>query len=477
MSTSTNGQRPLVVVAGFGGAGAAAAVSAAESGADVLVVERAPEGERGGNTRYNRFYMLMTSPSELTSAFVENVRGLERPWTAESGPSPETAKFWGLDPEFVDVWIDQALPTVKWLEDMGLPFSYELSDILDPEVLDGVIPAGGGKGMLDHLEKRARELGVEFAYETTLVDVSLDETGTVSAVVLESDDGRRTVPCKSVVLATGGFHGNQELVTRYLGGHAHLTPPIARGGYYNQGEGLRVGLRHNAATSGDLGDWHAVALDARADGLRWLLTGTKLGVLVNLDGVRFADEALGEPAVKMIRDQRDGLAYLITDARTRRHEHFKNRFNSADDVDPILADTIEELAEKIGVPADSLSQTLNEYNEACKKGESAGSGGAVGLAIPKSSDAFSLMEGPFEAWPTRAGMVFSLGGLKVDQYGRVLTVDHRPLHGMYAAGDTVGGYFRGYVSYTSTVKALVLGRVGGAHAVRHEVLEDVQAGK
>lgn len=451
-----------VVVAGFGGAGAAAAVAAAQAGAEVLVFDRAPAERRGGNTRRNLFYMLMKDDQHLTDSFVPDLKARTASPVSHFGEGAETASVWGVDESMLRTWIDDAVPTVDWIREVGVQLSKQESDIVAHGAAAGIMPDGGGDGLLQLMEAKARELGAVFTYETTVVGVRTSDTGEITHVLVESPEGRRLQPCSALILATGGYHGNLELSTRYLGPRAGYLVPLSREGYYNQGEGLRIGLELGAGTAGDLGDYHAVAVDARADGERWLLTGYKYGILVNRAGRRFVDEGSGEDAVKAIPGQKDGVAFAILDRRASQSPFYKNSFNS--DAGPLRADSLEKLADLIDVPAAVLWKTVQEYNAACDVTTTDDSAATTGLDIDKSRLATPLTEGPYEAWPVKAGNTFALAGLKVDGDGRVLSVDGRPLPGLYAAGDTVGGYFKEYVTYTSTVKALVLGRRAGTHA-------------
>ncbi|WP_176079801.1 FAD-dependent oxidoreductase [Paraburkholderia tropica] len=454
----------LVVVAGFGGAGGAAALSAAEAGARVLVVDRAPAAVRGGNTRENLFYLAMKNTHELNDEFAQGIERVAQPWSSECGETTEMARFWSLDQEFVRTWLDESVPTVQWMEKLGFRFSYQESDLVDDGFAPGLVPDGGGNQMLDVFERKARELGVAFSYETALVGLRTDDAGAVKAVVLETAYGRETLECSSVILATGGFHGNYELTTKYLGVSARHALPLTKSAFYNRGEGFRLALELGAATAGDLSEWHGLVIDARADGERWLLSGMELGIMVNRAGERFFDESTGEAAEKAVRDQEDGVAYYIADASARRHPFADRRFKTG--LDSIKAATIEELAEKIRVPVDTLRQTIFEYNAACDWSNNEQRGAASGLAVPKAFGAKPLIEMPFEAWPLRSGICFSLGGLKVDKFGRVLTEDNHAIKGLYAAGDTAGGYYKQYVNYTSSLKALVFGRRSGIHAAK-----------
>jgi tricarballylate dehydrogenase len=456
-------EQRVVLVAGFGAAGGVAALAAAAAGAKVVVCERAPVELHGGSTRGSTFYMRFASVDELKPDCAALVTAATSPWPAQDDEPFGTAGIWGVDRGFLDTWLREAIPTVGWLREIGIGFSFQESDVGDPP---GVMPDGGGKGLLDALEAKVAERGVTVMYETALVGLNVDDTGAVRGALLETPEGRHTLSCDAVIVATGGIHGNLELMTRYLGPRARFAVPCTRSDYFNQGEGLRLALQLGAATAGDFGEWHAIPVDARADGRRAEIGGYELGILVNRAGERFVDESSGEPAVKAVREQDLGIAFAIIDERARRLDTYRLLFFSP--CEPVRANTIEELATAIDVPAEALVRTIRDFNAACER-DAEGDSARDGLPIPRCSGGAPIVEAPFEAWPIKPGIVLSLGGLKVDEHGRVLSHDGRPIAGLYAAGDTAGGYFNKYIGYTATFKALVLGRLSGMHAAGREL--------
>ena len=126
---------------------------------------------------------------------------------------------------------------------------------------------------------------------------------------------------RSVVLASGGFEGNPEMLTHYLGPRARYIRPVARGGYYNKGEGIRMALAIGAAPCGDYGSFHAEPLDPRSGATEPVVLVFNYGVLVNKNGQRFVNEAPAtvdatyEAITRIIFEQPDGIAYCILDAK------------------------------------------------------------------------------------------------------------------------------------------------------------------
>lgn len=483
-----SGAGPNVVVAGFGAAGATAAVAAAQSGARVLVVDNAPAGERGGNTSYNSFYMPLDVDQKFIDGFVESLRGTAAPWRSYFGEPAQAANFWGSDHGTIDTWISESSPTISWLKSLGQTFTVRDSDA---GFKPGLTPDGGGPGLLKLLEEKARALGVEFAYETALVDLEVNLKGDVTAAIVETRDGKEAIPCSSVILATGGYQGSEELMVRWIGNRGTYAPPLCLGGYYCKGQGLVAAIKAGAAMTGDLGMWTPTAMDARADGDYWSTAGFQMGIMVNRNGKRFTDESQWDPAMEAITEQPDGIAFTIVDARARAHKDYDILFVGGPSrkglnysmlhktpLPPIRGATIAELASKLGVPEANLSATIAEYNAGCNPNDlPAGSkisddgllvGGSAtrGVAIPKASLAYAIKDGPFEAWPTKPGNVFGLGGIKIDRDGRVLSSEGRAIAGLYSAGDAAAGYFNYYPWYSSTLKAIVFGRLSGQHAAK-----------
>jgi tricarballylate dehydrogenase len=277
-----------------------------------------------------------------------------------------------------------------------------------------------------------------------------------------------------VVLACGGFEGNAEMMTRYVGPRSVYLRPVCKGGYYNRGEGIQMALAAGAAPCGDFGSYHAEPVDPRSGIAEPSVFIFPYGVLVNTEGRRFTDEAPGtvdayyERVTRRIYEQPQGTAWVILDARHQRIPNY--RLGIRTDKPPVVGATLFELAGKIGIPPAALEQSVREYNAACPS--DAGwrplelDGLATrGLVPSKSNWATPLHEAPFHAYPIISSNVFTFGGLKIDVSARVLDGDGEPMPGLYAAGEIVGLYWGNYTGATSVLKGLVFGRIAGTHAM------------
>jgi tricarballylate dehydrogenase len=477
--------RADVIVVGFGAAGLAATLAAVEAvieaeqrDARVVVLERAPRDERGGNTRWSTATFRMKDPETLNDDFV-----------AAFGPRTR-----GAD-RYVEVLAEHAVDTLEWVIDKGLVFNpepdlYMTSD--DPRIW----PEGAGAAIVDvlggHVEDAARgrffgaggalAVGVEVMYETTARSLLLDEAGRVAGLEVRTRDGALvSIAARCVVLASGGFQGNAEMMTRYVG---FDVPPISIGGRHNKGEGIEMALAVGAGTAGQWNEYHPLPADPRT-GRSGLMTFAAVmqtvpySILVDLDGGRFMDEGadsmdhLYDVVGRAVQLQRGQAAFAVFDSKVKRIPGYERAVAKDMVEEPIQADTFESLAERLGVPVTRLVETVTAFNQATES-EPAGydpvrkDGVATdGLTPPKSNWARSIDEPPYFAFPVTCANVFTLGGIATNESAEVVDRDGIPIPGLFAAGEMTGLYHHDYVGATSVLRALVFGRIAGTRAIRY----------
>jgi len=467
-----------LIVAGCGIAGLSAAVTAAERGARVAVLERAPLEDRGGQSRYTEAYLRMKSHREVSddfeTHFAENGCGSLDPdlieQSAESQPSGKVRALSLADPHFIEALANNAGPAVAWLTGLGARFDFLPTQFLTKSQ-PRLLPVGGGQALVDVLAANAERLGVQFFYQTTAQSLIEADSGGIGGLRARDHSGAAVEFSGPVVLACGGFQGNAEMMTRYVGARSVHLRPICKGGYYNRGEGIRMALDVGAATCGDFGSYHAEPIDPRSGLSEPSVFIFPYGILVNREGLRFTDEAPGtvdahyESITRRIYEQSQGRAWVILDAR---HLNIPNyRLAIRTDQAPVVADSIEALARAIQVPTETLRTTVSTYNAACSGKawsplELDGIG-TSGLQPRKSNWACPIDRAPFHAYPIMSANVFTFGGLKVDPEARVLSSDGQPIPGLYAAGEIVGSYYGVYTGATSVMKGMVFGRQAGLH--------------
>ena len=478
-----------VAVVGCGIAGLSAAVSAAQGGAKVAILERAPIEERGGNTRYTDAYLRMKSETEVTddfeAHFAENGGGYLDPELLkhttqgyEQWPAiVKTLSF--ADPELISAFANTCGPTVQWLKTFGVKFDFLPTQFLTKSQ-PRLLPIGGGLALIEALAAAAEKIGVRFFYETTATGLMQNERGAVTGLRASDKHGEPLHILGKVILGCGGFEGNAEMQTRYIGPRALYLRPVARGGYYNKGEGIRMALDIGAAPCGDFGSYHAEPIDPRSGRPEPSVFIFPYGILVNQEGLRFTDEAPGtvdavyESITRKIFNQTNGIAYTILDAKINDVPNYKLGLRS--DQPPITGATIAELAAKLKVPAAALEQTVRDYNAACRS-DMSGTFKALELDHlatrelnpPKSNWARALDKPPFQAYPVISSNVLTFGGLKVNTRAQVLNQDGVPIRGLYAAGEVVGLYYKTYTGATSVLKGAVFGRLAGLDATEQRI--------
>jgi tricarballylate dehydrogenase len=478
----TQSDRRDLLVVGCGIAGLSAAVAARERGLSVTVLERAPLRDFGGNTRWTESYLRMKSEEAVSddfeSSLAENAGANLDPnlLLMAAGPYrdwPPFLKAHGMpDPELVSTFAAEAGTIMKWLRKFGIKFGALASYLLTTSA-PRLMPIGGGLALIEALHGHAMKSGVEFHYETTAHELLRDEAGAVTGVLARGAHGiSRRYTARSTVLASGGFEGNPEMLTRYIGPHAQYIRPVAQGGYYNKGEGIRMALAIGAAPAGDYGSYHAEPVDPRSRQAEAIIMCFPYGILVNTLGQRFIDESPGavdnnyDPISRSFSEQPKGIVYLILDQGI--HDVPNWRKSVRTDQPAIEAATIAELAAKLGLPADNLSATVASYNAACRPGTfkplEVDALATVGLDPPKSNWARPIKLTPYMAYPIISTVCFTFGGLKVDSKARVLDGDGRPINGLFAAGETVGLYYQLYTGATSVLKGAVFGRLAGINA-------------
>ena len=475
-----------VVVVGHGIAGLSAAVSAMEHGAKVAVLERAPFEEYGGNTRYTEAFLRLKNETELFDDFESLLAE-----TGSANPDPvlvhtTTGPYedWpGIvrsmnftDAELIQTFAGSVVPTIDWLKSFGVKFipAY-LAHVTCREDPPLLAPSGGGLALIEALHAACERGDAEIFYETTARNLIQDDADAVIGVRAVSRRNKRIhFMGRAVVLACGGFEGSPEMLQRYMGASAVNTRPVARGGHYNKGEGIRMALDIGAAPAGDYGGYHANPIDPRSGRPEAKVLIFPFGVLVNKKGHRFTDEGPGadhriyDNVCHEIQDQPEGKAFLIMDDRINDIDEYTRSIFT--DQPPVEAQSFDEIAEKFGLPADSLKTTMADYNTACRDGpfEPTREDGLAteGVTPPKTNWARPVDRPPFLCYPLISAPILTFGGVKVNTKAQVVNSDGEVIPGLYAAGEVIGLYYRNYAAATSVLRGMVFGRIAGADAAQ-----------
>jgi flavocytochrome c len=459
-----------VAVVGSGAAGLSAAVAAAEAGAQVIVAESEPE--LGGSSRLStgiimgagtRFQRAQGIDDDADALFYDYM----------------TANHWDVEIGAVRRLAEECGPTIEWLADGGLEFRPEILFAGGERFPRGHSPIGDGEAIVRTLISMARRTGrVEFACGRRVDRLLCTDDGAVTGIAVGDD----RLTAASVVLATGGFGANPELLERYF--------PSSRlagdwlwyiGADSARGDGLRLAEQAGAAI---------VGFDRGHCGLRtnfghnveasylpgWLL-------LVLPDGTRFTNEMSPYGMTYQIVRARGGRAFAIFDDAAKRaaQPHTSARSKKVaipsheheDWVEPMIdlmlaagkvacSDTIEGLAQITGIPAATLAGTIAVYNEDVRRGRDR-------LYHKEPRVLREVSQPPFYAVEMRLSMLaLTATGPRIDEDGRVLRPSGEPIAGLYAAGEVTGGVLgRAYLgSGNSLANCLTFGRIAGTNAAK-----------
>jgi fumarate reductase flavoprotein subunit len=435
-----------VLVVGAGGAGLAASISAAEKGAGVILLEK--KGAPGGN-----------------SAMAIGLLGAESPVQKRmciSAPKDEIFKLgmeyahWRNNPWIWRTFVDKSGDTIRWLEERGVVFKDVASMYPGQAIRTWHIPDGFGAGLVRSLRKQCEISGVKLITNTPVKGILTDAKGSVCGVLAANEEKEFEISAKSVIIATGGYGGNKTLLKKYYPAyHENMKYTGSRSA---TGDGLIMALEIGAASEG-LGTLmvhppvyqkqihiNAVAIQPC---MLWL----------NKNGKRFTDEAITFHCVECgnaAGNQPDKIIYSLFDDDTKKWVQEEGILTlglrdtgayagakltnldqelrtEAEKGDLIMSNSWEEIARWIGVPSQTLKSSIDRYNQFC------GQGHDEDFAKDRSY-LKNLRTPPFYAIRCYQSFLTTLGGIKINERMEVLNEQGIPIAGLYAGGDSAGGW-------------------------------------
>ncbi len=482
-----------VIVVGAGNAALCAALSAHEGGARVLVLEKAPLEERGGNSLFTAggFRFVHDGLDDLRKDVLTDLSQAEVDQIVIPKLSREQyiddlmrVTEYESDDDLADMLIGHSRRTIVWMRSHGVRFipmfgrqSYKVDGKHHFYGGVNIEAVGGGYGLVDALLKRAGKVGIEIRYATELRELLQNQRGEVTGVRVKGPEGYQNIASRAVVLACGGFEANPEMRTRYLGPGWELCR--VRGTRHNTGGGISAALAIGAQPFGGWSTCHAVQWDISAPpfGDRTVLDNFQkhsypIGIVVNLKGERFLDEGAdyrnhtyakyGREVMKQPRR----TAIQIFDAKTIDMVRDEYRIKQ---VTQLKANTLQELAEGLEIDPQGLVRTVNAFNAACRPGTYNPSildgVRTEGIDPPKSNWALPIDKPPFTGFVVTCGITFTFGGLRIDRTAAVLDTGGQRIPGLFAAGELVGGIFYGnYLGGAGLMSGSVFGRQAGMSA-------------
>jgi tricarballylate dehydrogenase len=449
-----------VLVVGGGNAALCAALAARRAGAEVMLVERAPYAWRGGNSKYTRNLRCVHDEDPVMPG---------RYTVEELSMDLEAVTGEGSDRQLTDMAIERSRDAPAFLESNGALWQPALRGTLQLGRTNRFF-LGGGKALLNALYATAEKLGIRIAYEHSVEALEFDGDR-CTGVQVETANGSVSLRPAAVVAASGGFEANLGWLREYWGEAADNF--FVRGARQNDGTVLRRLLDAGAAECGNRRGFHGVAVDARGPrhegGIVTRVDSVPFSVMVNREGHRFYDE--GEDLWpkryatwgRLIAEQPGQIAYSIFDSRVR------TKFMSTA-FPPYEADTLEELADQLGLERETLVATVGEYNDAVREGACdttvLDDCHTEGLTPPKSHWALPVDRPPFLAYPLRTGVTFTYLGVGVDENARVRRRDGGAFSNVFAAGEVMAGniLLRGYLAGFGMTLGTVFGQIAGEQA-------------
>ncbi|MEL6643597.1 MAG: FAD-dependent tricarballylate dehydrogenase TcuA [Pseudomonadota bacterium] len=453
-----------LVVIGGGNAALCAAMTAAEAGARVLILEAAPKAYRGGNSRHTRNFRCMHHGplGPLVDSY------------SEEEYFDDLMKVTGgkTHAGLARLAIRASEECLPWMEAHGVRFQPSLSGTLSLARTNAFF-LGGGKGLVNAYYRTAERLAIEVLYDAPVTHLAMGDDRIARVDYTHIGEARSVTP-KAVVVASGGFQADIEWLTRAWGPAARNF--LIRGTPYNRGVVLADLLDQGVEQVGDPTQCHAVAIDGRAPkfdgGIVTRLDCVPFSIVVNKNAERFYDE--GEDVWpkryaiwgRLVADQPDQVGYAIIDAKSI--DLFMPSV-----FPPVKAGSLEELAGKMCLPVDRLRATVDQFNAAC--GDTADfhpteldGVATTGLTPAKTNWARPIDTPPFYGYSLRTGVTFTYLGLKVDEHAQC-SVGNRPVENLWAAGETMAGSIlgQGYLAGFGMTIGTVFGRIAGREAAAY----------
>ena len=451
-----------VVVVGAGGAGFAAAITAANAGKNVVLMDKM--GVFGGDTA------LSGGEMAVPGNWIQVTQGV--------ADSPENLVSDMLvggdnkgDPELVAIIANGALDSANWLTyEGGISWKHDLMQFGGHNIKRSIIPiTHSGSEMTTKLTNRAEGIdNLVLIDNTKAIELVTDDNGAVVGVKVENPSTGDTaeVKCKAVVLTTGGFGSNVDMRVQYnpeMDDKILSTDSVAA-----QGDGIVMAQNIGADTI-DMEYIQTYPVCDPETGALLYVGDVRLenyGILVNKEGDRFVQELDRRDVISNgIKSQTDGVAFLLfnqaaADATGLVETHADEYENSESRGVIVKADTLEEVAKAQGVDAAELQKTVDKWNEYCAAGSDPDFGYSAEMNV--------IEDGPYYLMACKPAVHYTMGGLHITPEAEVLTVNGTPIAGLYAAGE-VAGHKMGTnrLGSCSMTDIYTFGRIAGANAANY----------
>jgi fumarate reductase flavoprotein subunit len=435
-----------IVIIGAGGAGLPAALTADEKGMNALVLEK--RGVVGGNALLAEGFFAAESPAQKRLLI-----------DAKKDDLFKTAldyAHYKVDPRILRVFINRSGDTVRWIEEKGIRFNHIAPFYPNQVPLTWHIVEGHGAALIKIFENECKEKGIPILRKTQAKKIVVDDKGSVKGVKAEGEKGEIEIETKSVIIATGGYASNRELLKRYCPEHMEMVEES--GVPEMDGDGLIMAMELGADTVG-LGNLHMVGPAPLPKS--WTIeavAGEPYSIWVNKKGERFIDETITFnvfEAINAILRQKGRICFAIIDNKMKEDiaEHgfirgcgelFVPRGKKMEGLDKELnkhiekegafkSESLEEISEWIGAPRDALRKTVDEYNAFCDRRYDE-------IFVKDTQYLQALRTPPFYAIKFSGALLGTMGGIKINYKMEVLNKEDDPIPGLYAVGADTGGW-------------------------------------
>ena len=446
-TASENDMTTDVVVVGGGGAGITAAISAAQNGADVILIEKV--GYLGGATMFSGGIIPAVGTQQQIEAGIED----SNDWFARDILRPSN---YSVRKDLVYKVVEESKPLIEWLEEMGASFDLVTNSLYYGQSNYRMhLAEGGGKQMTSTMIEYLNGIeNITVLTNTPGTGLLTNEAGEVIGVTANDGEKEFNIYANNTVLATSGFAANKEMLQEYMPEVADAYPLVAPGA---TGEGILWGVELGAATANMKAyQGHAFYNEQINASISQSIANIG-GIFVNKEGVRFTNEYNGySELTPHVLAQPGKYAYLVFDQTIADQI---STFQSYVDTGIVVSgNTAEELAANLGVDAENLKDTFDRYI----------------ISIAKGEDEFNKTKlpagwnGPFYAIRITGDIRHTQGGLVTDTDAHVLREDGTVIQGLYAAGGVTEGFAStggaAYMSGDGLLQAFVFGRIAGENA-------------
>jgi fumarate reductase flavoprotein subunit len=468
-----------IVVIGAGGAGMAAAVAATDEGAKVVLLEK--RSAPGGNSARAQAFFAAESPAQKRL-------GIDAPRDVLFRMAMDYA-HWKINPRIIRVFMDTSGDTVRWLEELGLGLIDRIPPLYpNQKIRTFHFPKNGGAEVVRVLRKACEDRGILLLRRTSASKILTNAQGEITGVMALSKEYKNLeIIARSLIIATGGYGGNKELLKKYF---PEYTKDTRSTGIPHKGDGLLMATEIGAAIEGATLQWEGPIFEGARHGPG--VNKEPDMIWVNKKGERFADESVAAnhfESVNALLQQPGKVSYTLFDEKIKqdvieriergyiRYRGLVPRARKADPPDfsddlrteakkgtVLISDTWDEIAKWIGASRKVLKTTIEGYNNCCDKGHDKIFAKERRYLIP-------LRTPPYYAMRCYAIFLTAIGGIKINHHMEVLNKEDNPIPGLYAAGNDTGGWepdtYNAVLSGHAFAFALNSGRISGENAAKY----------